>query len=33
MIIYRNTKGGFTQDVRSNLIAEKIEKFKKGPGY
>ncbi len=25
MIIYRNTKGGFTQDVRSNLIAEKIE--------
>ena len=25
MIIYRNTKGGFTQDVRNNLIAEKIE--------
>ena len=25
MIIYRNTKGGFTQDVRENLIAEKIE--------
>lgn len=25
MIIYRNTKGGFTRDVRDNLIAEKIE--------
>lgn len=25
MILYRNTKGGFEQDVRSNLIAEKIE--------
>ena len=25
MIIYLNTKGGFTQDVRNNLIAEKIE--------
>lgn len=25
MIIYRNTKGGFTQDVRNNLIAQKIE--------
>lgn len=25
MILYRNTKGGFTQDVRDNLIAEKIE--------
>jgi len=25
MIIYRNTKGGFTRDVRDNLIATKIE--------
>lgn len=25
MIIYRNTKGGFTQDVRNNLIGDKIE--------
>ncbi len=25
MIIYRNTAGGFIQDVRDNLIAEKIE--------
>jgi len=25
MILYRNTKGGFTRDVRDNLIAEKIE--------
>lgn len=25
MIIYRNTKGGFTHDVRNNLIAQKIE--------
>jgi hypothetical protein len=25
MIIYRNTKGGFTRDVRNNLIAQKIE--------
>lgn len=25
MIIYRNTKGGFKQDVRNNLIAQKIE--------
>ncbi len=25
MIIYQNTKGGFTQDVRNNKIAQKIE--------
>ena len=25
MIIYRNTKGGFTQDVRDGLIARKIQ--------
>jgi len=25
MILYRNTKGGFTHDVRQNIIAEKIQ--------
>ena len=25
MIIYRNTKGGFTHEVRNNLIAQRIE--------